>query len=40
MTKEIVVEPRHEEYQALPRHMVGVAHRMGITGILEKDLAE
>ena len=40
MHKEIILEPRHEEYQALPRHMISHSHRLGITGILEKDLAE
>ena len=40
MDKEIIVEPRNEEYQALPRHMISHSHRLGITGILEKDLAE
>ena len=40
MTKEILVEPRHEEYLGLPRHMISVPHRQGVSAILEKDLAE
>ena len=40
MAKGVASEPRREDYQGLPRHMVSHAHRLGITGIGEKDLAE